>query len=72
MADKTELYDKLVDKLLCAFFREDSSLNVALNVNIKECGRSSEGCSRAVVFLCSGEISHVEVLYGVVSVLGRL
>ena len=62
MSYKAKLDDKLVDQFLGIFLCQHAVFQVTLNINIKESGSTSKGCSRTVVFFYTGKISHIDRL----------
>ena len=72
MAHQAQLNDKLIDQFLGFFFRQRPPLQIALDIDIQEGGRSSQRSGRSVVLLNTGQVSQVHKLYGLTSVGRRL
>ena len=71
----TQLHDKMVDKLLNLAFGINAVFQIALRVDIQECGDTSQRHGGAVLFLDSSKIRKIQpldCLFGVLSRAGNI
>ena len=68
----TEFHDHMVDQLLRLLLRQNTALQITLNINIKECGNTSDGHRRAVLGLDRGKIAEIQPLNRFFRVCRRL
>ena len=66
--DHAELEDQVVDELLRLRLVELAGLEVALDVDVQECGDAAHGHGGAVLGLDGGQVAKVEPLHGLVRV----
>ena len=70
--NETELHDEVVDELLSLLLGEDASLEVSFEIDIEECGCTSEGHSSTVLILYSAKVAEVKCLNSFLSCCSRL
>ena len=71
MTDQAQFNDKLINQFLCTFFGQSAVFQITLDVDIQEGGSPAEGSCGTVVFLDTGKVSHIQILYRLLSIFSR-
>ena len=69
--DNTQFDDKLVDQLLCFLFRQLAFAEILFDINIEECGSTSERHGRSILVLYGSQVSQIQELHGFAGIFCR-